>query len=257
MRSLSGGTRRAHTLVGAIALSAGLLAPGNAAATESPLAASPVVRYADVLRTFNPRLTASQSRDIAVHVLLLSGYYSLDPRLLVAIVGVESNWRSGAVSPSGAQGLGQLMPATADGLSVLAFDAYENLDGTARYLRRLMQRYAGLGTDERYRMVLAGYNAGTGAVSRFGGIPPYPQTQAYVTRVMTLWHRLELTLPATAPQAVVAARVQPRRARDPRPAGGSVAGFMQLEAQAWAELPAAQPRGLRGWVARVMRGRRD
>ena len=84
-------------------------------------------RYADVLRGFNARFSAAQSRDVADHVLLLSSYYSLDPLLLVAIVGIESGWKADAVSPAGAQGLGQLMPATADGLSVRAFAAYENL----------------------------------------------------------------------------------------------------------------------------------
>jgi soluble lytic murein transglycosylase-like protein len=91
-----------------------------------------VARYATVLRSFNPGFSARASLDMATRVLLLSRYYSLDPRLLVAIVGVESGWHTRATSPAGAQGLGQLMPATANGLAVQSLDPYVNLDGTAR-----------------------------------------------------------------------------------------------------------------------------
>jgi uncharacterized membrane protein len=120
----------------------------------------------------------------------------LDPRLLVALVATESLWHPYAVSPVGAGGLGQLMPGTAAGLGVNAFAPYANLDGTARYLRALLDRYAAHPQAERYRLALAGYNAGPGAVERFGGVPPYSETQAYVRSVMSLYLRLTSYLSA-------------------------------------------------------------
>lgn len=165
--------------------------------------------YAGVLRAFNARFSLAQARDMAEHVLLLSSYYSLDPRLLIAIVGVESGWRPSAVSPAGAQGLGQLMPETANGLEVRTFAAYENLDGTARYLRRLLDQYASLSAQARYEHALAGYNAGPEAVARYGGIPPYRQTREYVVRVMALWDRLRSTLSGGSGTAVMVARAAP------------------------------------------------
>jgi hypothetical protein len=143
---------------------------------------------------------------MAQHVLLLASYYNLDPRLLVAIVGVESGWHTSAISPAGAQGLGQLMPATADGLSVRALEKYENLDGTARYIRRLLNEYANLPLERRYSLAVAGYNAGPDAVRRYGGVPPYAETQTYVQHVIGLWHHLRTRLPALAPAITVLAK---------------------------------------------------
>src|SRR5579875_725033 len=94
----------------------------------------------------------------------------------------------------GALGLGQLMPSTANALAVQPFEKYENLDGTARYLRRLLKRYANLPVPIRYERALAGYNAGPEAVARYGGVPPYAQTRAYVVRVMTLWRQVDAML---------------------------------------------------------------
>jgi hypothetical protein len=212
--------------------------------------ASSVPGYATVLRSFNVHLSSAQARDLAEHVLLLSSYYSLDPRLLVAIVAVESGWHPNAVSPAGAQGLGQLMPGTANALSVQAFEKYENLDGTARYLRRLLKQYAALPEPARYQRALAGYNAGPEAVARYGGVPPFAETQAYVVRVMSLWHQVGSMLqtfaktatpaiahapPATsvighAPPATRASA--PTVVIAPPPLDGSVATFAQLETAA-------------------------
>lgn len=186
-----------------------------------------ISRYADVLRSFNPGFSAARSRDMAEHVLLLSSYYSLDARLLVAIVGAESSWNPLAVSPVGAQGLGQLMPGTADGLGVLSFEAYENLDGTARYLRRLIRKYSGLRQETRYSLALAGYNAGPAAVARYGGIPPYSETREYVVRVMGLWHKLTATLPPAGGNLVLpGSEIVKRMVSAPR---GSVADFIRLD----------------------------
>jgi soluble lytic murein transglycosylase-like protein len=106
--------------------------------------------------------------------------HGLDPDLVLAVVGVESAFRPEAVSPKGAQGLMQLMPATASALGVWdALDPAANLDGGVRHLGSLLTLYGG-----DVARALAAYNAGEGAVARHGGIPPYRETRAYVRRVL-------------------------------------------------------------------------
>jgi len=100
--------------------------------------------------------------------------------LVLAVVSVESAFRPEAVSRKGAQGLMQLMPATAASLGVKdAFDPVENLDGGSRHLGSLLTLYGG-----DLVSALAAYNAGAGAVARHGGVPPYRETRAYVKKVL-------------------------------------------------------------------------
>ncbi|MDB5041482.1 MAG: lytic transglycosylase, catalytic [Candidatus Eremiobacteraeota bacterium] len=145
-----------------------------------------VGRYADALGSANGRLPVAVRRDLAERLLLLSSYYKLDPCLLGALVSVESAWRSRAVSPVGALGFGQLMPGTAASLNVDPLEPYENLDGTARYLRRAMNRYVTRDLQTRMRLALASYNAGPAAVARYNGVPPYRETRAYVDNVLRM-----------------------------------------------------------------------
>ncbi len=106
--------------------------------------------------------------------------YGLDPALVLAVVGVESGFRPEAVSPKGAQGLMQLMPRTAAALGVSdPLDPEQNLDAGVRHLESLLKLYNGDLT-----RALAAYNAGSGAVERHGGVPPYRETRAYVKRVL-------------------------------------------------------------------------
>ena len=107
--------------------------------------------------------------------------YSLPPGLLKGVIRAESNFQVGAVSKAGAQGLMQLMPATAQELGVAdPFDIEQNIDGGARYLRQMLDNYGG-----DVKVALAAYNAGPGAVERYGGrIPPYQETEQYVARVL-------------------------------------------------------------------------
>jgi soluble lytic murein transglycosylase-like protein len=91
----------------------------------------------------------------------------------------ESGFNASAVSPAGAQGLMQFMPATAAGLGVNPLDPGSAIDGAARYLSSLKKQFGS--TD----LALAAYNAGPGTVSRYGGIPPYAETQKYVRAVMS------------------------------------------------------------------------
>ncbi|ADG05355.1 Lytic transglycosylase catalytic [Kyrpidia tusciae DSM 2912] len=108
----------------------------------------------------------------------------LDPALLRAVMMAESGGNPAARSPAGALGLMQLMPSTARALGVDPLDPAQNLDGGAQYLRSLLDRYGG-----DVLKATAAYNAGPGAVDRYGGIPPYQETQAYVRRIQQLYAR--------------------------------------------------------------------
>lgn len=109
----------------------------------------------------------------------MAAKYGLRPELFRAQIGAESNWRPGAVSRSGAIGLGQLMPGTAKELGVDPWDPRSNLEGAARYMAKMKSMFGG---DEA--LMLAGYNAGPGAVQRAGGIPKIAETQNYVRKVL-------------------------------------------------------------------------
>ncbi len=108
----------------------------------------------------------------------------LDPRLLAAMVWQESRFHPEAVSRSGAIGLSQLMPATADELGVDPHDPVQNLEGGARFLAWTIEEFGSI------ELGLAAYNAGPGAVRRAGDIPDIPETQAYVPRVIEYYRQL-------------------------------------------------------------------
>ncbi len=123
----------------------------------------------------------------------IAAEHALSADLVRSIIKVESNYNPKAISPKGARGLMQLVPSTARRFGVSnAFDAVDNVEGGARYLRYLLNLY-----DGNYPLTLAAYNAGERAVARYGGVPPYRETQNYVVQV---WRELQRTKRAAALQ---------------------------------------------------------
>ncbi len=143
-------------------------APSTSAEKPSP---SPAV---------DPKTATSEQAIIEQAVLSAARKYDLPAGLIRSVIRCESNFQPDAVSHAGAQGLMQLMPATAGDLGVTnPFDVEQNIDGGTRYLRQMLDRF-----DGDVEKALAAYNAGPGTVSRYGGVPPYRETQAYVKKVM-------------------------------------------------------------------------
>lgn len=133
-----------------------------------PFAGTVVVRHLSP-----PPQMASMIRQAATR-------HGLDPLLFESLVAAESGFDPSVVSSAGAQGLAQLMPATAKMLGVSnPFDPAQNLDGGARYLAQMMRQFNG-----DARLALAAYNAGPGAVSRHGGVPPFQETRNYIDRIL-------------------------------------------------------------------------
>jgi soluble lytic murein transglycosylase-like protein len=111
--------------------------------------------------------------------------YGVDPAFVRAVIHAESHFNAQAVSKQGAQGLMQLMPATAKELGVInSLSAQQNIKGGVKHLARLLKKYNG-----DNKLASAAYNAGEGAVKRYGGIPPYKETEVYVERVGILHKR--------------------------------------------------------------------
>ena len=139
--------------------------------------------------------------------------YGIPTDIFLRMIGAESAWNQGAVSPKGATGLGQLMPGTAAELGVDPTDPYQNIEGSARYLA---QQYGDFGT---WPLALAAYNAGPGAVRKYGGIPPFAETQAYVPKILGVGSSPQPTAstpfgPGTPPPAPTA-QFMPMQPTDP------------------------------------------
>lgn len=141
-----------------------------------------------VMRTESPRPPVRMPSDSSParygrydeHIRQASALYQIPEDLIRAVIQVESDFDPRAVSPANARGLMQLMPETAERMMVTdIFDPRQNIFGGVRYLRVLANLFNG-----DIELTVAGYNAGEGAVIRYGGIPPYAETQEYVKRVL-------------------------------------------------------------------------
>jgi soluble lytic murein transglycosylase-like protein len=113
--------------------------------------------------------------------------YLLPDAFVKSVMKAESNFHPDAVSPKGAIGLMQLMPATARQLGVNPLDPGQNADGGALYLRDLLARYEN--DPNQVLLALAAYNAGPQAVEKYHGVPPYPETRAYILRILKDWEK--------------------------------------------------------------------
>ncbi|WP_334134147.1 lytic transglycosylase domain-containing protein, partial [Tepidimonas sp.] len=150
---------------------AALPAPPSVAVPQPPVSHEAVQRYVAAL--------PAEKRRHAQLIQRLAPRYGVDGRLALAIARVESSFDPSAVSPRNARGLMQLMPETADRFGVRnPFDPEQNVRGALAHLRWLLQRF-----DEDVALVSAAYNAGEGMVERYGGVPPFPETRAYVQRI--------------------------------------------------------------------------
>lgn len=120
----------------------------------------------------------SEREKLQSYLLEQAARYGIPPQMALNLVQQESRFNQSAVSPKGALGLSQLMPATARELGVDPSDPYQNIEGGMRYLRQQYDRFGD------WSLAAAAYNAGPGAVEKYGGIPPFEETQAYVPIVM-------------------------------------------------------------------------
>lgn len=146
-----------------------------------------------------PSYLQGPSRQVAILVDRLAPEFGIDPRLAMAIISVESGFNPLALSPKQAQGLMQLIPDTALRFNVKdAFDPEQNLRGGLAYLRWLLAYFQG-----DVQLVAAAYNAGERAVDRHGGVPPYPETRDYVSKIMARYrsgsHPYQRTLLPASP----------------------------------------------------------
>jgi soluble lytic murein transglycosylase-like protein len=133
----------------------------------------------------------------APHIKAAASRYGVSEKVVAAVIRAESAFNPRAVSSKGARGLMQLMPQTASILGVRnSFDPAENIDGGVRHLRGLLDRFNDL------PLALAAYNAGEGAVNQYRGIPPYPETQGYVKKILGYLEAPEPAAPGPPPPAL-------------------------------------------------------
>ena len=164
--------RFARAWMTAVALLAG--SAGFAAAQVFEMSDG-ALRRVDRLAPPTASSLASRPSAMAAAVDAAAARYALAPELLDSVARRESGYRAAAVSPAGAVGVMQLMPATARALGVDPRDPVANLNGGAAYLRSLLDRFYG-----RIDLALAAYDAGPGAVDRHAGVPPFHETEAYI-----------------------------------------------------------------------------
>jgi len=162
----------------------------------SPSALSVFPHYRNYIQKHNRKLNVAQADAITYAILRFSEEYDLDPRLMVATIIAESDFRIGTTSHKGAMGLTQLMPDEVRRLRLSnPYDPVQNIAGGVFLIKERLNRYSRSpqfkdATAEHIVLALASYNAGMGAVRRYGGVPPYRETQGYVRRIMRIYREL-------------------------------------------------------------------
>lgn len=161
----------------------------NKTATSDTVSCPSKTKVVSIIRRVNPSISAAIANNYAEYIMKYSIGHGVDPFLVCAVITAESRFRNVAKSGVGAQGLGQLMPGTAASIGVAnAFDPEQNIYGTAKYLKMMSEQLCSKAPRNLnyndIKLVLAGYNAGPGAVKKHNGVPPYFETQNYVVKVM-------------------------------------------------------------------------
>lgn len=172
----------------------------HGAAPVAPLSQRALAIYAPYWRTIrglNRHLSNQDVNKITTSILYFSDHYNLDPRLVVAMIIAESSFNVDSTSRTGAMGLGQLMPSTAAGLGVTnAYDPVQNIAASVHILRGNLDKYGGAPADaglipfDQIALTMAAYNAGSGAVKKYHGVPPYKETKRYVAKVTALYKKM-------------------------------------------------------------------
>jgi LysM repeat protein len=166
---------------------------------------APVLAGADAKRSWTERGWSTGNARLDAMIRQNGARYGVDPYLIFCVMEQESHFNARVVSPVGAQGLMQLMPGTGRRFGVRRpFDPAENIMGGTRYLKMLLDNFGG-----RVDLVLAGYNAGEGAVMKYGGrVPPYKETRNYVKRISARYQRSRPTAVAAAASHATAPRAK-------------------------------------------------
>ena len=133
------------------------------------------------IQTENSSLSVQEADVLAKNIIYYSYKYNVDPLVMTSLIDAESAFHQPAVSPVGAIGLGQIMPDTAVSLGVNPWDAAQNIEGACSYLSTQIKNFSHF--QYPVEMALAAYNAGPNAVREYGGIPPYQETQNYVSKI--------------------------------------------------------------------------
>ena len=197
MSRLSYGVTRSTVAGVGSAGSYGEAAAGHPVCMLSAAALGVYGPYYTAIRGLNPRLSEAEANTITSSILYFSDQNEVDPRLIIAMIIAESGFDMNSTSHTGAMGLGQLMPGTARSLGVTdAYDPVQNIGGSVKLLRAHLDRYggaprhAGVIPFDQIKLVMAAYNAGPGAVSKYHGVPPFRETQRYVQKVAALYSAL-------------------------------------------------------------------
>jgi hypothetical protein len=177
--------------------------------TSKPVVEPRVAEALVLPRVVSPVVVATQPKappatglDEAIEQI--AAQVSLQPQVIHSVIKVESNYNPFAISPKGAQGLMQLIPATARRFGVAnVFNPAENIQGGSKYLKYLLDLYGG-----NYALALAAYNAGEAAVARYGGVPPFPETRNYLLLVARQLQEAQKA-EAAKQKVIVAGQIRP------------------------------------------------